>query len=83
MSNRLYHNYDNADVLIALSEILFDSGVLPYYLHVLDKTQGAAHFDVNNQLAKKIHADMRKALPGYLVPRLAREEAGKECKTLL
>ena len=28
---------DNADTLADLSRALFDAGVLPYYLHVLDK----------------------------------------------
>jgi EF-P beta-lysylation protein EpmB len=75
----------NADVdtLIALSETLFAAGVLPYYLHVLDKVQGAAHFDLPLKTAKKLHAEISKHLPGYLVPKLVREDAGEFAKTLL
>jgi len=64
---------DNAQVLITLSQALFAAGVLPYYLHFLDQVQGAQHFYVNPLKAKNIHAKMMKELPGYLVPKLARE----------
>lgn len=74
---------DNVAALITLSERLFDSGVMPYYLHVLDKAQGTAHFDSDMTLAKQLHAAMCETLPGYLVPKLVREEAGKGGKVLL
>jgi L-lysine 2,3-aminomutase len=57
--------------------------VLPYYLHQLDRVQGAAHFEVEEIAAKAIVAAMRARLPGYLVPRLARETAGESSKTLV
>ena len=31
---------DNAQTLANLSNALFDAGVMPYYLHVLDKATG-------------------------------------------
>lgn len=74
---------DNAKVLADLSEALFDCGVLPYYLHVLDKVAGAAHFDLSEESARAIHKQLQSLLPGYLVPRLVREEAGQGHKTLL
>ncbi len=74
---------DDAQTLAALSERLFACGVLPYYLHVLDKVQGAAHFDVSLEDALTIFKQLQSSLPGYLVPRLAREEAGFKHKTLL
>ena len=74
---------NNVDVLVALSERLFACGVLPYYLHVLDKVQGAAHFDVDLADALAIFQQLQARLPGYLVPRLAREEPGKKNKTLI
>ncbi len=74
---------DNAEILAALSERLFSFGVLPYYLHLLDKVQGAAHFDVALNDALAIFQQLQRLLPGYLVPRLAREEAGKKNKTLI
>jgi L-lysine 2,3-aminomutase len=72
---------DNAEVLIQLSERLFDYGVLPYYLHLLDKVQGAAHFEVGITYAKELHTEMMKRLPGYLVPKLVQEIAGQPNKT--
>jgi EF-P beta-lysylation protein EpmB len=72
---------DNADALCALSEALFASGVLPYYLHLLDPVQGAAHFDVDENTATAIIAALRSRLPGYLVPQLVREQAGAPNKT--
>lgn len=74
---------DSADTLAALSRRLFACGVLPYYLHLLDKVQGAAHFDVSLHDAQAIFQQLQALLPGYLVPRLAREEAGKKHKTLM
>ena len=74
---------DDAVVLKDLSEKLFDCGVLPYYLHLLDKVKGSAHFDVPEERAFDIYQQLQKLLPGYLLPRLAREEAGKGSKTLL
>lgn len=71
---------DSAETLIALSQTLFSAGVLPYYLHRLDKVQGAAHFDVDLARAQELHAAIRNKLPGYLVPRLAWEEPGGQSK---
>lgn len=74
---------DDAEVLVALSHRLFAAGILPYYLHVLDKVQGAAHFLVDDERARAIMRQLNARLSGYLVPRLAREEAGKPGKTLM
>ncbi|HEY6985483.1 MAG TPA: EF-P beta-lysylation protein EpmB [Rhodanobacteraceae bacterium] len=74
---------DDAVVLRALSERLFDCGVLPYYLHQLDRVQGAAHFEVDDERARSLHAQLAAELPGYLVPRLVREVAGAAAKTPL
>ncbi|MBV9576046.1 MAG: EF-P beta-lysylation protein EpmB [Gammaproteobacteria bacterium] len=74
---------DQVDVLAALSETLFSAGVLPYYLHVLDKVQGAGHFDLPRTEAMRLHHELTSRLPGYLVPRLACEEPGAAAKTLL
>ncbi len=67
---------DQASVLADLSEALFAHGVLPYYLHLLDKVFGAAHFDVSSDRAAELVRDLRKRLPGYLVPQLVREKSG-------
>tara|TARA_R110000772_G_scaffold247571_10_gene361471 strand:+ start:698 stop:1723 length:1026 start_codon:yes stop_codon:yes gene_type:complete len=72
---------DHADIQVALSETLFEAGVLPYYLHVMDKVQGAQHFDLNDKIAKTIMAEMIRRLPGFLVPKLVREIGGQPGKT--
>ncbi len=74
---------DSVDALCALSERGFAAGVLPYYLHQLDRVQGAAHFEVSDERALQLHADLAARLSGYLVPRLVREVAGDSGKRLL
>ena len=74
---------DDVETLTSLSHRLFQLGVLPYYLHVLDKVAGAAHFDLPEQVAQNLMAEVVKHLPGYLVPRLAREIPGEASKTNL
>jgi KamA family protein len=71
---------DNVDALVDLSEALFGAGVLPYYLHMLDPVQGAAHFEVPEETAKRLHQELTASLPGYLVPRLVREVPGAPAK---
>lgn len=71
---------DRADWLADLSEALFECGVLPYYLHLLDRVCGAAHFDIDKARATRLMDLLRSRLPGYLVPRLVREVAGRPCK---
>ncbi len=74
---------DNATILQDLSERLFNCGILPYYLHLLDKATGTAHFEVKQEMALKIHQQLQNSLPGYLVPKLVQEQAGEASKTLL
>lgn len=74
---------DTPDALVGLSEKLFQAGVLPYYLHLLDKVQGASHFEVSEAQACKIMRKVASRLPGYLVPKLAKEEPGHAYKTLI
>ena len=74
---------DDATTLINLSERLFAAGVLPYYLHQLDRVQGAAHFEVDTVTARKLIAEVSACLPGYLVPRLVQEIPGMPGKTPL
>ncbi|MCL7928956.1 EF-P beta-lysylation protein EpmB [Halomonas llamarensis] len=74
---------DSVSALAELSERLFDAGILPYYLHVLDPVQGAAHFDVTDEQARELLADLRNVLPGFLLPRLVREIPGEASKTPL
>ena len=72
---------DNAKTLAQLSNTLFQAGVLPYYLHLLDRVKGAAHFEVSEIEAKQIMRDLMAQCSGYLVPRLVREIPGEPGKT--
>lgn len=74
---------DSAGALADLSEALFDAGVLPYYLHQLDRVQGAAHFEVGDAAALALVEQLRHQLPGYLVPKLVREVPGEPSKSPL
>ncbi len=74
---------DNVDVLAELSRRLFDIGVLPYYLHVLDRVRGTAHFSVSDDRARAIAGELAARLSGYLVPRLVREIYGSPAKVTL
>ncbi len=72
---------DNGNTLAELSETLFQHRVLPYYLHLLDKVTGAAHFDTQSHTIDQIMQDLRSRLPGYLVPRLVQEIPGEKSKS--
>jgi EF-P beta-lysylation protein EpmB len=72
---------DHLQAQIDLSEALIAGGVLPYYLHLLDKVSGAAHFDVPRETALLLHQQLQHQLSGYLVPKLVEEIAGKPAKT--
>ncbi len=74
---------DDAGILAELSQRLFHADVLPYYLHMLDKASGTAHFAVTESTARDIHRRLRDRLPGYLVPRLVRELRGETAKSPL
>ncbi|APP84660.1 EF-P beta-lysylation protein EpmB [Xanthomonas hortorum] len=67
---------DSVDALAALSERSFAAGVLPYYLHQLDRVAGVAHFEVDDAHARALHTELATRLSGYLVPRLVREIPG-------
>lgn len=71
---------DSVSALANLSERLYECGVIPYYLHLLDPVAGAAHFDVAAPQARDLMNRLRARLPGYLVPRLVREVAGENSK---
>ncbi len=72
---------DNLPALQQLSETLFNTGILPYYLHLLDKVQGAKHFAVNIEKAKYLLHALQNSLSGFLVPKLVTEITGEQSKT--
>lgn len=74
---------DNVEVLKQLCETLVDHGILPYYLHQLDRVQGAAHFEVSEEEGRYLIQEIAKQLSGYAIPKYVREIAGAPGKTLL
>ncbi len=74
---------DDDAILADLSERLFAIGVLPYYVHLLDRVAGSAHFDVSEERARVLQEKLLARLPGYLVPRFVREQPGAVSKTPL
>lgn len=73
----------HVDTLVQLSEELYAAGILPYYLHLLDKVQGANHFSLTDKQATRLYRQLMERLPGYLLPKLVREESGQNSKTLV
>lgn len=73
---------DQTSALVALSEKLFDSAIIPYYLHLLDPVQGASHFDIAYPRALDLYQQMQAELPGFLVPKLVRDNPGEASKTI-
>jgi KamA family protein len=74
---------DTVDAQCALSQRLVEIGVMPYYVHQLDRVRGAAHFEVPLARGREIIAEMRRRLPGYAVPRYVQEVPGELHKTVL
>lgn len=74
---------DDSDTLCKLSEKLFEIGILPYYLHKLDQAAGVGHFEVSEQFARQLILSLQEKLPGYLVPKLVKEQAGAAYKIRL
>ncbi len=74
---------DSAKALVELSESLFNYGIIPYYLHLLDPVNGASHFEVEESSAKLLMQEIQKKLPGYLVPKLVREDCDTAHKTII
>jgi KamA family protein len=71
---------DSVAALSDLSQRLFDAGVVPYYLHLLDRVRGSAHFEVDEVTAQQLVGALAATLSGYLVPRLVRETPGAPAK---
>ncbi len=74
---------NDPEVLADLSVALFDAGVMPYYLHVLDPVAGAEDYAVAETSAREIHEELKGRLAGYLVPKLVKEQSGCVSKTWL
>ena len=69
-------------MLIDLSNKLFEIGILPYYLHLLDKVRGSKQFFISKTQALKIYKKMQESLSGYLLPKLVKDN-DEASKTLI
>ncbi|MEX1013461.1 MAG: KamA family radical SAM protein [Waddliaceae bacterium] len=74
---------DTIDAQKALCESLVNQGILPYYLHQLDRVEGASHFEVPEEEGTILIKELTKQLPGYGIPKYVREIPGKQSKTPL
>ena len=74
---------DEVKILKDLFELLIDHGIVPYYLHQLDRVQGAAHFEVPEEEGKLLMKHLSELLPGYALPKYVKEEAGRKSKSIL
>ncbi|MCH9611390.1 MAG: L-lysine 2,3-aminomutase [Chlamydiales bacterium] len=71
---------DSVDCLQRLFEELVDNGIQPYYLHQLDRVEGAVHFEVSGH---ELMEELAKNLSGYALPKYVREVAGMPYKVPL
>lgn len=74
---------DSVEALAELCERCVDLGVLPYYLHQLDRVQGSAHFEVPVETGLELIEKLRSRLPGYAIPKYVAEIEGESSKTPL
>ncbi|MBF0431802.1 MAG: EF-P beta-lysylation protein EpmB, partial [Fibrobacteria bacterium] len=74
---------DSLSVQLSLAHALFHKRVVPYYLHQLDRVAGTSHFETPLERGKSLYKEMRKSLPGYLLPRYVQEIPGRASKTVV
>lgn len=74
---------DEASILKELFEKLVDHGIMPYYLHQLDRVQGSYHFEVSIDEGKELIHNLKKTLSGYAIPKYVLEIVGESSKTCL
>lgn len=74
---------DSTEAQTALLKALFELDIQAYYLHQLDKVQGASHFGIDDQQALSLYQTLEQSLPGFMLPRLVREIPSKKNKTAL
>lgn len=74
---------DTVESFKALLDALIDNGVVPYYLHQLDKVQGSSHFEVSIEQGQNLIKECMAELPGYAIPKFVQEIPNRPNKTLL
>ncbi len=74
---------DQRETLIDLCQTLVNHGILPYYLHQLDRTEGTGHFEVPEDQGYRLIKELSEQLPGFAVPKYVKEEEGQPSKSAL
>jgi len=74
---------DDEETMLSLCEKLINAGILPYYLHLLDRVNGSAHFEVSKERGCQLISYLQNHLSGYGIPKLAQEIAGEPGKTII
>jgi EF-P beta-lysylation protein EpmB len=74
---------DDSQTLANLCTRLVNLGVIPYYLHQLDKVAGTLHFEVPETVGRELVRELATQLPGYAVPRYVQEVPGADGKVPL
>lgn len=64
---------DNPHTLAELCVALANALIQPYYLHQLDRVTGSAHFEVSDERARALYAELKELIPAYLLPKLVRD----------
>ena len=72
---------DDSQTLKELFSILINHGFTPYYLHQLDKVQGAAHFEVEEEKGRALLKTLQSQLSGYAIPKYVKEVPFELSKT--
>lgn len=74
---------DSFDVLNYLHSLFLKIGIIPYYLHQLDKVKGASHFEVPIEKGKKLIELLHENSSGYMIPKYVQEIPGKKHKSFI
>jgi EF-P beta-lysylation protein EpmB len=56
---------DSLETLEALAESCIDHGIIPYYLHQLDRVEGTTHFEVDRETGKRLVEELRSRTSGF------------------
>ncbi len=71
---------DQVETQRELSRRLIAAGILPYYLHQLDRVRGAGHFEVPIETGREIMELLRAQFSGFGVPKYVWEQPGHTSK---
>jgi EF-P beta-lysylation protein EpmB len=74
---------DTAEILSDLSDKLFQAGILPYYLNLLDKVRSAEHYYLSHNEALRIYQSLSERVSGYLLPKLVYDDGGDSAKKII